>query len=134
MAEHPDSVLVRRGFEAWSRGDMETVGSLMTSDCTHHTPGESQISGHFKGRDNVLGMYRRMFELTGGKMRVEVDSVSVDGRGHAVAANKFYAERGDRGIELKGALIFTIVGGKISDIDECVEDIDESDAFWGKAD
>jgi ketosteroid isomerase-like protein len=112
---------------------METVGSLMTSDCTHHSPGESQISGHFKGRDNVLDMYRKMFELTGGKMRVEVDCVSVDGRGHAVAANKFYAERGDRGIELKGALIFTIVGGKISDIDECVEDIDESDAFWGQA-
>ncbi|MFF7179722.1 nuclear transport factor 2 family protein [Streptomyces sp. NPDC008121] len=133
MAEHPDSALVRRGFEAWSRGDMETVGSLMTSDCTHHTPGGSQISGHHKGRDNVLDMYRKMFELTGGKMRVEMHAISVDGRGHAVAANTFYAERGNRGIELKGALIFTIVGGKISDIDECVEDIDESDAFWDQA-
>ncbi|MFF8280559.1 nuclear transport factor 2 family protein [Streptomyces lateritius] len=133
MAEHPDSALVRKGFEAWNRGDMETVGSLMTADCTHHAPGESQVSGHFKGRDNIIGMYGQMFELTGGKMRVELDGIYVDGRGHAVAANKFFAERGDRGIEMKGALIFTIVGGKISDIDECVEDIEQSDAFWGKA-
>ncbi|WP_329281067.1 nuclear transport factor 2 family protein [Streptomyces sp. NBC_00691] len=133
MAEHSDAALVRRGFEAWSKGDMETVGTMMTTDCTHHSPGESQISGHYKGRDNILAMYRKMFELTGGKLRVELDSVSVDGRGHAVAATTFYAERGDRGIEMKGALVFTIIGGKISDIDECVADIDQSDAFWGQA-
>ncbi|MEU7702086.1 nuclear transport factor 2 family protein, partial [Streptomyces sp. NPDC039028] len=42
MAEHPDAALIRRGFEAWTRGDMEAVGALMTSDCTHHSPGESQ--------------------------------------------------------------------------------------------
>ncbi|MFI6419116.1 nuclear transport factor 2 family protein [Streptomyces sp. NPDC050842] len=133
MAEHPDIALVRRGFEAWTRGDMETVGTLMTADCTHHSPGNSQISGHFKGRDNILAMYGKMFELTGGKMQVEMDSISMDGRGHVVASNKFFAERGDRGIEMKGALIFTIMGGKITDIDECVEDIEQSDAFWGQA-
>ncbi|MER5965180.1 nuclear transport factor 2 family protein [Streptomyces sp. NPDC002057] len=133
MAEHPDIAVVRQGFEAWTRGDMDTVGTLMTADCTHHSPGESQISGHYKGRDNILAMYRKMFELTGGRMRITMDSVSVDGRGHAVAANTFYAERGDRGIEMKGALVFTLVGGKITDIDECVADIEQSDAFWGRA-
>ncbi|MFB7412476.1 MULTISPECIES: nuclear transport factor 2 family protein [unclassified Streptomyces] len=135
MAEHPHAALIRRGFDAWSRGDMEAVGELMTADCTHHSPGESQISGHIKGRDNVLDMYRKMFELTRGEMRVELLAVSVDGRGHAVAANRFYATREDKGmgIEMNGALVFTVIGDKISDIDECVEDIDVSDAFWGQA-
>ena len=133
MAEHPDSALIRKGFEAWVKGDMETVASLMTDDCTHHVPGESQVSGHFKGKANIIAMYGKMFELTGGKMQVQLDHISVDGRGHAVAANRFFAERGDRGIEMNGALFFTIVGGKISDIDECVADIAQSDAFWGQA-
>ncbi|MFC9702716.1 nuclear transport factor 2 family protein [Streptomyces sp. NPDC056943] len=133
MAEHPDIALIHRAFDAWTKGDMETVGSLMTADCTHHSPGHSQISGHFKGRDNILAMYRKMFELTGGEMRVELDSITVDGRGHAVLANKFYATHGDRGIEMKGALIFTIMDGKVTDIDECVADIEQSDAFWGQA-
>ncbi|MER6995191.1 nuclear transport factor 2 family protein [Streptomyces sp. NPDC000410] len=133
MGEHPDSAQVRRGYDAFNKGDMETLASLMTTDCVHHTPGQSQISGHFKGRDNVLAMFRQLGELSGGSMRVELDGVFADGRGHAISAHKIFAERGDRGIEMRGGLFFTIVGGKISDIDECVEDIDQWDAFWGTA-
>ncbi|MGW7364842.1 nuclear transport factor 2 family protein [Streptomyces sp. NPDC054841] len=131
MTEHPDSALVRRGYEAFNKGDMDTLGSLMTSDCIHHMPGSSRISGHHKGRDNVLALYGRLGELSGGSLRVELDGVFPDGRGHAMSVHKIFAERGDRGIELRGGLWFTIVGGKMSDIDECVQDIDELDAFWG---
>ncbi|MGW0561213.1 nuclear transport factor 2 family protein [Streptomyces sp. NPDC003016] len=133
MGEHPDSALVRRGYEAFNTGDMETLATMMMADCTFHAPGSSQVSGHYKGRDNVLGLFRKLFELSGRSMRADLEGVSVDGRGHAVAAHKWYAEREDRGIEMKGALFFTIVGGKMADIDECVEDIDETDAFWGTA-
>jgi hypothetical protein len=40
------------------------------------------------------------------------------------------ADRGDRGIEIREGLFFTIVGGKVTDIDACTEDLDEMDAFW----
>ncbi|WP_309051300.1 nuclear transport factor 2 family protein [Streptomyces sp.] len=128
--EHPDAALVRRGYEAFTSGDMDTLGSLMTGDCTHHVPGTTRFGGHFKGRDNVLGMYRALGEYTGGTLRVELGSVLVDGRGHAVATHQLFAEHGDRGIEMPGALVFTIIGGKVSDIDECVADIEELDAFY----
>ncbi|MCT4357195.1 nuclear transport factor 2 family protein [Streptomyces sp. Je 1-79] len=133
MAEHPDTALVRRGYEAFSQGDMDTLRSLMTSDCTHHSPGDNRIAGHHKGLDNCVAYYGQLGELTHGTMRVDLKSITVDGRGHAIAAHRFHADRGDRGIEMDGALFFTIVGGKITDIDECVEDMDENDAFWGQA-
>jgi hypothetical protein len=95
-------------------------------------PGESRISGHYKGRDNVLGdYYRSLGELTGGTFRVELKGVYVDGRGHVISMHRFHADRNDRGIEMDGGLFFTLVGDKISDIDECVADIVESDSFWG---
>ncbi|WP_274560282.1 nuclear transport factor 2 family protein [Streptomyces spiramyceticus] len=131
MSQHPDTALVRQGYAAFSNGDMETLASMMTTDCVHHAPGQSQVSGHFKGRDNVLAMYGKLFELTGGTMRVELEGVYPDGRGHVISVHKIFAEREDRGIEMRGGLFFTIIGNKISDIDECVEDIDEADAFWG---
>ncbi|QGV79758.1 nuclear transport factor 2 family protein [Streptomyces ficellus] len=130
MSEHPDAALVRRGYEAFTRGDMAALGSLMTADCAAHLPGSNQVSGHCKGRDNVLERFGRLFELSGGSLRVDVHGVYVDGRGHVMTAHKWLAERGDRGIEMRGGLIITIVGGKMTDIDECVEDIDEIDAFW----
>ncbi|MFF8610089.1 nuclear transport factor 2 family protein [Streptomyces sp. NPDC015346] len=134
MSMHPDAALVRQAYEAFGKGDMETLGSMMTADCTQYAPGECQVSGHHKGRDNILAHERQLFELSGGSLRVDLEGVYPDGRGHVMSTHKWFAERGDRGIEMRGGIFFTVVGGKITDIDECVEDIDEADAFWGKGD
>ncbi|MFF4320174.1 nuclear transport factor 2 family protein [Streptomyces sp. NPDC001568] len=130
MSEHPNCALVRRGYEAFGKGDMETLGSLMTADVIHHVPGNSPLSGHHKGREAVLDLYRRLGEETNGTLRLDLDRVLADGRGHVMSFHLMRGDRGDRGIELHEGLFFTIVGGKITDIDECVEDLDESDAFW----
>ncbi|AXE26230.1 nuclear transport factor 2 family protein [Streptomyces globosus] len=130
MSEHPDAALVRRGYEAFGKGDMQALGALMTADVIHHVPGSNPLSGHHKGREAVLDLYRRIGEETGGTVRIELHSVLVDGRGHAMAVHTFYGDRGDRGLEVQQGLFFTIVGGKITDIDECTQDIDEEDAFW----
>ncbi|QIJ62522.1 nuclear transport factor 2 family protein [Streptomyces sp. JB150] len=130
MAEHPHAQLVRKGFEAFTRGDMDTLRGLMTADCTHHVPGTHPMSGDFKGQDAIIDMYRRMGETTGGNMRVELRGVAVDGRGHAVGMALFTADRDGKHIEDFGALVFRIVGDKISDIDECVQDMDASNDFW----
>ncbi|MGG8409170.1 nuclear transport factor 2 family protein [Streptomyces sp. 12297] len=130
MSEHPDAALVRRGYEAFGKGDMDTMSSLMTADVIHHVPGNNPFSGHHKGRENVLDLYRRLGEETNGTMKADLGTVLVDGRGHVMTVHTFRADRGNRGIEIQGGLFFTIVGGKISDIDECTADIDEEDAFW----
>lgn len=109
---------------------METLGSMMTADVVHHVPGNNLISGHHKGRDAVLDLYRRLGEETSGTAQVQLEAVLADGRGHVMAFHTFRADRGDHGLEIREGLFFTIVGGKISDIDECTEDIDEEDRFW----
>lgn len=130
VAEHPHAQLVRKGYEAFSRGDMDTLRSLMTSDATHHVPGSHPLSGDFKGVDAALDYYRRLFEETGGTMKVELRTILVDGRGHAVSMHRFTAQRGDKRIDENGGIVFRIVGDKISDLDECVEDIDKGNEFW----
>ena len=64
MSQHPDCALVRRGYEAFGKGDMETLGTLMTADVIHHVTGTHPLSGHHKGREAVLDLYRRMGEET----------------------------------------------------------------------
>ncbi|OKK19818.1 SnoaL-like polyketide cyclase [Streptomyces sp. CB00455] len=131
MSEHPDCALVRRGYEAFAKGDMETLGRLMTADVIHHVPGSGPMSGHHKGREAVLDLYRRLGEETGGTFQVRPEAVLADGRGHVMSFHTARGDRGDRGIEIRAGLFFTIIGDKITDIDECTEDIEESDAFWG---
>ncbi|MFG2749874.1 nuclear transport factor 2 family protein [Streptomyces xanthophaeus] len=130
MSEHPDCALIRRGYEAFGKGDMETLSTLMTADVIHHVPGSSPLSGHHKGREAVLDLYRRLGEETRGTFQVDLHTVLADGRGHVMTFHTTRADRGDRGIEIRGGLFFTVIGHKITDIDECTEDIEEADAFW----
>ena len=130
VAEHPHAQLVRKGYEAFQRGDMDTLRSMMTSDATNHVPGSHQLSGDFKGIDAVLGYYGKLYEATGGTFKVELRTLLVDGRGHVVSLHRFTARRGDKQIDATGGIVFRIVGDKISDLDECVEDMDVGNAFW----
>ncbi len=93
MAEHPNAQLVRKGYDAFTRGDMDTLRGLMAADATHHVPGTGILSGDFKGQDAILDMYRRLGEETEGTFRVELRQVLVDGRGHAVTLHRFTADR-----------------------------------------
>lgn len=130
MAEHPHAQLVRKGYEAFTRGDVDTLRTLMSADCTHHVPGSHPLSGDFKGQDAIIEMYGRLAEETGGTLDVGMEHILVDGRGHAVAVHRFRAERQGRRIDEAGCIVFRIVGDKITDLDECVEDIDTANEFW----
>ncbi|SOR81918.1 hypothetical protein SCNRRL3882_5370 [Streptomyces chartreusis NRRL 3882] len=110
---------------------MDTLRGIMTGDCTHHVPGSHPLSGDFKGIDSIINdYYGRLSSETGGSFRVELLNVFVDGRGHAVSVHRFTADRGDKHIDEHGGIVFRVVGDKISDLDECLEDIDKSNAFW----
>lgn len=130
MAEHPHAALVRRGYDAFTRGDMDALRAMMTGDCTHHVPGSHMLSGDFKGADAITDMYGRLFSETAGSMRVELRGVMVDGRGHAVAMHRVTADRNGRHLDDDGCIVFRIVGDKITDLDECVSDIEKGNAFW----
>jgi uncharacterized protein len=130
MAEHAHVTLVRKGYEAFSRGDMDTLSGLMSADATHHVPGTHPLSGDFKGRDAVIAMYGRLAEETNGTMHVELQSLLVDGRGHVVAVHRFTAERRGKRYDRTGCLVLRIVDDKITDLDECVDDIDAANDFW----
>ncbi|MDX6352840.1 MAG: uncharacterized protein QOF84_7630 [Streptomyces sp.] len=130
MAEHPHAALVRKGYEAFSRGDMDALRGLMTGDCTHHVPGDHPLAGDYKGVDNVLRFYGQLFAETDGSLRVEIRDLFVDGRGHVVAVHHQTAGRGGRTIDQDSCIVFRVVGDKITDLDECSPNLDEDNAFW----
>src|SRR4051794_15815334 len=41
--------LVRRGFEAFNKGDVKTLTDIIAADCVQHVPGKNRFSGDHKG-------------------------------------------------------------------------------------
>jgi ketosteroid isomerase-like protein len=103
----------------------------MTRDSTHHVPGSHALSGDYKGVDAVLEYYRALGIESGGTLRVELRNLFTDGRGHVMSVHRMTAERKGRRLEGMGGIVFRVVGEKITDLDECVEDQDAMDEFWG---
>jgi ketosteroid isomerase-like protein len=130
MAEHPHVALVRKGYDAFSRGDMETLSELIAGDAAHHVPGSHSLAGDYKGRDAVLAYYQQLGTETAGSFRVGLEHLFADGRGHVMSVHHVTAERRGKNLDTMGGIIFRIVGEKITDLDECVQDMEVADEFW----
>jgi hypothetical protein len=122
--------VVRRGYAAFSAGDTDTLTELFAPDIVHTVPGSSAVSGAHKGPQNVLAMYGKLAELSGGSVRVELEDVLSDGGSRVIAIHRANAERNGQTLAVREALLFTIVDGKVTEIQDFFGDIEAADAFW----
>jgi hypothetical protein len=128
MSANEDTV--RRGYEAFGQGDMDTLRSMMTPDVVQSVPGTSRVSGEHKGVDGVLGYYATLFELTNGTLKADLQSAKDEGAGKVVAVHHLTAQRDGKSYDQNETLTFTFVGGKISRLDESHPDQAAFDSFF----
>ena len=112
---HPNEDLVRRGYDAFSRGDMDTLRELFHPDIVWHAPGRNQLAGDHQGVNTVLGFFGKTMELTGGNFQIEVHDVVANDE-HAVGLNAAHAERAGRTLDGNGILVFHIRDGKVTEV------------------
>ena len=85
---------MRRGYEAFGKGDLDTLRELFSPDIVWHAGGNNSLTGDYKGIDEVFGMFGKLFEMTGGTMNQQVhDLLASDD--HGVAITHVTASRDD---------------------------------------
>ena len=122
--------LVRRGYQAFSEGDMETLSSLFAPDAVHVATGSSQVSGEYQGVDAILTYYGTLFELSDGTFAAELQSVRSEGDDTVVATHRDKGQRGGKTLDQDEDLTFTIANGKITRLVEKHSDQAAYDDFW----
>jgi uncharacterized protein len=122
--------LVREGYKAFSEGDMDTLRSLFAPDAVHSAAGNNPLAGDYKGVDDILGYYGKLYELTGGTFRAELKSVAAQGDDTIVATHRDIGERVGRKLDQDETLTFTISDGKFTRLEEKHSDAAAYDAFW----
>ena len=106
MADHPNVERLRRGYEAYARGDLATLRGMFADTITFHFLGHTQLSGAYNGLSEVLGYFERLPEI-GAAFRFEV---------HGVALLAGTAERTGERIEQKVVHVFHLnADGKVTD-------------------
>src|SRR5436853_7653418 len=99
MSAQSNAEAMRKGYAAFSRGDMDALrNELFTSDIVWHQGGRNQTSGDYRGVDAVLGLFGKLFQLTDGTFRVEVHDVLAS-EDHAVVLARVHGQRGGKSVE-----------------------------------
>ena len=127
---HPNEEIVRQGYKAFGEGDLDTLRSLFAPDAVHSAAGNNPLSGDYNGIDEILGYYGKLFELSDGTFRAELETVRVEGDSTAIAKHRNKGERGGKTLDQGETLTFTISDGKITRVVEHHDDPAAYDAFW----
>lgn len=127
---HPNEELARKGYEAFAQGDLETVKSLLADNIRWSIQGRSPIAGVYVGHDEVLGFFGKIFELSGGTLRLDIHDVLANDE-HVVVLVTERAERDGRTLAATEAHVWHVSNGKFTEFWDLPADLEAFDAFWG---
>ncbi len=104
MSEQENKELIKKGYAAFTAGDVETVMSLFDDDVEWVQPGESAVSGTYHGKAEVMEYMGRLAEKS-----VTVKLIRLLAEGDTVVAITEVSAGGETG---EDADVFTIRDGK----------------------
>jgi len=130
MGHEEDVELIRRGYEAFSAGDVATLTEIFAENAVWYVPGSGVLSGTKQGRDAVLAYFADLGTRSDGSLKVTVQEI-IGGENHTVALQHNHAETNGKTLDTDGALAFVVRDGKITEGREFYDDTAQGDAFWG---
>jgi uncharacterized protein len=127
---HPNVVLMRKVYEAFTKGDVETAATFWTDDCVHHYPGRNPLSGSHQGIDSANEFAGKMFELTRGRIEMTIGEIGAsEGYAFALVQTK-YQRDGKDDLLMPFINVAQIRDGKISEFWTYPDDQHATDEFW----
>ena len=122
--------IVRRGYEAFNMGDLETLTKLFDENASWHTPGRGILGGDQKGREATFAQFGRYVMETGGTFKAELRCVAADDDGRVIAMHHNSGARNGKHLDVDCCIVFAIKDGRIAEGREYFYDLHAWDEFW----
>jgi uncharacterized protein len=130
MGAAENLAVMRRGYEAFNSGDMETLIEVFDEGLVWHLPGRSSMANDYKGRDATLAYFGQLAEKTGGTFRAELERLLADDDDRVVGIQRSTAERDGKRLEVGNCIVFQLKDGRVTDGREHFHDLYAWDEFW----
>jgi ketosteroid isomerase-like protein len=126
-SEHPNAALTRRVFEAFGR-DPKVIAAGLTRDVVWRVPGNTVMSGEYRGPRDVVEFLRRTGLETGGTYRSKLHTVLADDE-WGIAIYRAMGTRNGIELDVDQALVIRFADGRWKDVTAVPLD-STFDAFW----
>ena len=130
MTEHPNVPKIRDALEVYNSGDHDAMRGFLADGIVWHVGGSHEMSGDYRGVDEVVNYFRDVRKATAGTLQVEPVEVLANGR-HASIFMHVTAHRDVRMLDVLLAEALTLdEDGRWSEYWALANDQDAVDAFW----
>jgi ketosteroid isomerase-like protein len=114
MGAKENTEVVRRGYEAFQKGDLAAFDALLSEGCVWHVPGRSQLAGDKKGRRATVEYYAKLGELSEGSIHVDVHDIFANDE-HVVGLHRASAQRSGKSYDTTEVIVFHVAGGQVTE-------------------
>lgn len=125
--DHPNAALIRRLFAAFGR-DPKVIAAALAREVVWRVPGNTVMSGEYRGPLEVVAFLRRTGTETGGTYHSRLHTVLANDR-WAVAIYRAIGTRNGIDLDVDQALVMRLADGRIEDVTAVPLD-SAFDAFW----
>jgi ketosteroid isomerase-like protein len=126
---HPNEALIREGYDAFVRGDLDAVAKFLAPDARWHVAGTSPLAGVYAGHEQLFALFARLYEMTAGTIAISARDILAS-EDHAIVLTTMRGRRGDRELNDDGVAVFKIHDGVATEIWAFAEDQAAMDAFF----
>ena len=126
--EHPNAALVRRVFAAFGKDPM-AVAAALARDVVWRVPGNTVMSGEYRGRRDVVEFLRRTGLETDGTYHSRLHTVFADDD-WGVAIYRAMGNRNGIDLDVEQALVIRFADGQWQDVTAVPLD-SAFERFWG---
>lgn len=125
------AAIVRRGYDAFARVDLDALRALLSPDVTWTGAGRSPLAGTYRGVDAVLGMLGQMHAVSGGSITVDLVGCAEIAPGIVAALSRDTATMPNGPIDMTTVLVFRVEDGRVVEVTEHPSDLYAFDAAVG---
>lgn len=129
MGSKETAEIIRRGYDAFNNGDMETLEGLFAEDAVWEAVGLGPLSGEKRGRAAILEFFRELGSRSDGTAKTTLLDIIAD-ENRAVALQHNHAERNGRSLSEDTATVYTLSDGKVTKARDYSRDTARGDQFW----
>jgi ketosteroid isomerase-like protein len=120
--------IVRALLDALEARDVAAISGLLTDDVVYHFPGRGPVAGTYRGRDEVIGLFREFAGLFDGPLEMASHDV-VASEAHVVDLATYTGLRGGQPFTWNAVRLYHVDADRISEIWLMIGDVYALDAW-----
>jgi len=120
---------IQRGFEAFAKGDVETLKTLFSANANWNQAETGVLRGNYRGVHAILEFFGQLAHETQGSLRAEPMTIAASGD-EVLVFERVTGKRKGKTLDTKEVLVFKLDNGIVTEVTELQSDYPTVAAFW----